>query len=577
MHTHKIPTTIVRRPQKWDTPFGDAISPEWFDQLIQQGAFALIREDKIKNEPDPVKQKQKLQTVFQIISHECRIIRLSKHQPIFMQGNYGNSAYFVLKGAVSIHHSAKDSREKIKPPRKSTWQSMVEQWRIKRMPEVRKITAEDKISVEYSIGTKKLKPDDNLTKTDGHYFEQSELFGLLSCLRRTERLGTAFANTDETSVLEIKWQGLRDLMGTSKKFKAYCESLYRQRGLNNELGRLDLLANLSQDSINKISESAVFESFGKRNWLDSKTNVLNDSVNDIVNSEPVIFEEGEYASSINIVSYGFIRMVKKLSANEVTVGFLKSGDTIGLSELFHNAQNTHKIPFQNGYKAIGYVDLIRIPLAVFEQTIAKENTKEISTIVADNQARQLSNPAAVSAALLDKSTALVNKLINHRLINGTRAMVINLDKCTGCDDCVRACAATHQNNPRFVRQGVKIENIMIANACMHCVDPLCLIGCPTGAISRFVDGGQVTINDNVCIGCATCANNCPYQNIKMVHVFDKQGNLLIDEKNTPITKATKCDFCYQQKVSPACEGSCPHDALRRIDMQNINQVLDWMR
>jgi len=72
-------------------------------------------------------------------------------------------------------------------------------------------------------------------------------------------------------------------------------------------------------------------------------------------------------------------------------------------------------------------------------------------------------------------------LADHRFLNGTETMLINLDRCTRCDDCVRACAATHDNNPRFVRQGSKHDQLMVANACMHCVDPVCMIGCPTGA------------------------------------------------------------------------------------------------
>ena len=64
---------------------------------------------------------------------------------------------------------------------------------------------------------------------------------------------------------------------------------------------------------------------------------------------------------------------------------------------------------------------------------------------------------------------------------------------------------------------------MIANACMHCADPVCMIGCPTGAISRESLGGQVVINDPTCIGCATCANNCPYDNIRIVETRSSSG------------------------------------------------------
>ena len=51
---------------------------------------------------------------------------------------------------------------------------------------------------------------------------------------------------------------------------------------------------------------------------------------------------------------------------------------------------------------------------------------------------------------------------------------------------------------------------------VECTDPVCMIGCPTGAIHRNVEEGVVVINDDTCIGCGTCANSCPYDNIRLV-------------------------------------------------------------
>ena len=161
-------------------------------------------------------------------------------------------------------------------------------------------------------------------------------------------------------------------------------------------------------------------------------------------------------------------------------------------------------------------------------------------------------------------------------MNGTQTMLINLDRCTGCDDCVTACATNHDNNPRFIRHGDVHNNFMVANACMHCHDPVCLIGCPTGAIHRHSDLGQIIINDQTCIGCMTCANSCPYNNIRMVNVRSESGEVVLDEQYAPILKATKCDLCLEQAVSPACEYACPHNALKRVDIHNIEKLKAWL-
>lgn len=104
-----------------------------------------------------------------------------------------------------------------------------------------------------------------------------------------------------------------------------------------------------------------------------------------------------------------------------------------------------------------------------------------------------------------------------------------------------------------------------------------MIGCPTGAIARDSVTGNVLINDATCIGCQTCANSCPYDNIQMVEIRDPKGSLVLDEQTQqPILKATKCDLCVDQLGGPACQRSCPHDALVRIDMQNLDSLQAWV-
>jgi Fe-S-cluster-containing dehydrogenase component len=185
----------------------------------------------------------------------------------------------------------------------------------------------------------------------------------------------------------------------------------------------------------------------------------------------------------------------------------------------------------------------------------------------------LTSPAP--RGLIDQG--LLEFLVDRRLINGRQAMVIDLDRCTRCDDCVRACAATHDNNPRFVRQGPRHGSFMAAHACMHCVDPVCMIGCPTGAIGRDPATGVVRINDQTCIGCSVCAQSCPYENIQMVEIRDRRGAVVLDAATRqPIAKATKCDLCVGLAGGPACQRACPHDALVRIDLGDLGAVAEWV-
>jgi Fe-S-cluster-containing dehydrogenase component len=168
-------------------------------------------------------------------------------------------------------------------------------------------------------------------------------------------------------------------------------------------------------------------------------------------------------------------------------------------------------------------------------------------------------------------------ITQNRFFNGTETMVIDLDRCTRCDDCVRACAETHDNNPRFLRHGPIHKNLMVAQACMHCADPICMIGCPTGAIHRDTFEGNVVINPASCIGCSACANNCPYGAIRMVEIRDRKGRILVASDAQPIQKATKCDLCIDQYGGPACERACPHDALKRVNLNTLDDLVEWLQ
>lgn len=156
-------------------------------------------------------------------------------------------------------------------------------------------------------------------------------------------------------------------------------------------------------------------------------------------------------------------------------------------------------------------------------------------------------------------------------------MIIDTNRCTRCDDCVKACATTHNDQPLFERRGVQYGPWLFAQACMHCEDPVCMIGCPTGAIHRTEASGQVQINPSTCIGCKSCAESCPYENIRMIETTDGQGRRQVDKLGLPILQASKCDHCQSSGGQPACQTACPHDALVRIDLRDLKGVHTWLQ
>jgi len=45
----------------------------------------------------------------------------------------------------------------------------------------------------------------------------------------------------------------------------------------------------------------------------------------------------------------------------------------------------------------------------------------------------------------------------------------------------------------------------------------------------------------------------------------------------PISKATKCDLCVEQRGGPACERACPHGALNRLNLNNLDALAQWLK
>jgi len=184
-------------------------------------------------------------------------------------------------------------------------------------------------------------------------------------------------------------------------------------------------------------------------------------------------------------------------------------------------------------------------------------------------------------------------------------MVIDLNRCVGCQTCTIACKHANDTPPGVqwrrvldVEQGTfpDVERLFLVVGCQHCADPPCVPVCPTGATRQRADG-LVTMNYDVCIGCASCAVACPYQARTIVHSTDgyygaktRQEEAIAHPERRSV--AQKCTFCQDRvdagiarglkpgvdiEATPACSSACISQAIQFGDFNDpqshVSQLL----
>jgi Fe-S-cluster-containing hydrogenase component 2 len=161
--------------------------------------------------------------------------------------------------------------------------------------------------------------------------------------------------------------------------------------------------------------------------------------------------------------------------------------------------------------------------------------------------------------------------LGQGLMNAQSLLVLDLERCTRCDECTKACADAHDGVTRLIREGLRFDKFLVTTSCRSCLDPYCMVGCPVGSIRRR-NSREIIIED-WCIGCGKCADNCPYGNINM-HPFatDKKApDPANPERMIPVVqqKATTCDLCSELDGQPSCVYACPHDAAFRMTGEDL--------
>jgi phenylacetyl-CoA:acceptor oxidoreductase subunit 1 len=186
------------------------------------------------------------------------------------------------------------------------------------------------------------------------------------------------------------------------------------------------------------------------------------------------------------------------------------------------------------------------------------------------------------------------------------AMLADLERCVGCQTCTAACRHTNATSPAVQWRKVldveagsfpNVSRTFVPVGCQHCADPPCMHVCPSTATRQRADG-IVTIDYDLCIGCAYCDVACPYQarfkitKEDFAYGAEAMQNEIEREISERLGVAQKCTFCSDRidfgiendlkpgsdpRATPACVNSCIADALHFGDVEdpdsNVSKLL----
>ena len=413
--------------------------------------------------------------------------------------------------------------------------------------------------------------------------ERGACFGEMALLAGIERNATISVPANQTAVvLEVSRPALR-LLRKLPKFGQILDETYRTHGFARVLEDFTQIAHtsLSEPLVRELEQTARYMVYGKNH---------------------VLCKEGDPIDRVIFVKSGWVRRSSGIrfhaASPEVVMGmdegigvdFLGTGNCLGLEGVMK--------PDRWKYSAslMARTEVLEVSL----QTLSPdpELRRELFATLSGFSNADDALPLTLEAIPDINALKSAEEEIATGIIDGMNVLVMDMDLCVRCGNCSLACHKVHGQS-RLLRRGIQIErpvsigktrlqHALVPQVCMHCKDPECLTGCPTGAIFRDPHG-QVDIDPVTCIGCFDCATQCPYDAISMVprdapangrgflSALARAFSFRLAETPKPTTAddvvAIKCNLCEGTSLNPpgarrqaySCEENCPTGALVRVN------------
>ncbi len=475
------------------------------------------------------------------VSHDVSLVTWEEGSVLFEQGTYIDLAFFVVSGEVEVWIEGGEDEYGGTRPIFDHTRTVIQQAEEQSAAPIDATTylrTGTRVS-DHEI-TLLATMDFDLPRHSAARLGAGEVFGEIGALSGWPQSVTARTKA-VTQLIQIRMPALRLMKRKSKELKERLDRLYRDRSLTVQLKNTPVFRLCTQMFLDALAESV-----------------------ELVSLEPseVLVREGEPANDLYVVRSGFVKLVQSFEDGELAVSYLSKGMTLGDVELLVPEVDNWQVTAES----VEYSELVRVPGKIFDQML--KSNPALAEVLWGAATERIRETGAARRHV--PHSEFIEVALENGLVQGNSILAIDLNQCTRCDDCVKACADTHGGRPRFVREGNRYQNLLIAKSCYHCRDPVCLVGCPTGAIHRAGASDVVTIEEEICIGCSTCYRNCPYDAIVMWDTEETWPDDMVPSglRGKDRRAASKCDLCFDTGHEPACVENCPQGCAFRIGSVN---------
>jgi Fe-S-cluster-containing hydrogenase component 2/CRP-like cAMP-binding protein/thioredoxin reductase len=363
-----------------------------------------------------------------------------------------------------------------------------------------------------------------------------QLLGEMALISGRPHETSAVAGAD-CVVLETPNSAMRKLVRSEAAVREYVDKVYALRAL-----RVFLMPHATPQTVAGLSQGVQLHR---------------------IKAGEALFRQGEAVERFYLVRSGSVSLIRKTEdQRDAVIAYGAAGSYLDAAGCLAG----ESVRSMNAVATVT-TEALSLDQAQFRRLIAADPL--IRNKLQAESAQQLTQHAHMQAQ--PQAGKVFSYLMSHGLGEATSVLVIDEDLCVGCDQCEKACAATHDGVSRLDRSaGPSLFSLHLPTSCRHCEHPHCMQDCPPNAIHRLPDG-EVSIADT-CIGCGNCVENCPYGVIKLAEVAPKAslwGRIGRRAPKEVAKTAVKCDSCASLKGGPACVRACPTGAAIRIHAEDV--------